>query len=103
LHSPEGPRKLAVAGRLDADDSDVLTTWALAGEGIVLKPVFEVADHLRSGALVPVLRDFPPEPATLAVLHPYRQLVAANVRAFIDFIVDRARAALAKALDGLEP
>lgn len=50
------PLLLAPSGGLDADDGDVLTDWALAGEGIVLKPVFEVAEHLRAGALVPPLR-----------------------------------------------
>lgn len=91
LQSPDGPVKLAVSGRLDADDGDVLTGWALAGEGIVLKPVFEIAGELRSGALVPVLEDFPPEPATLAVLYPSRQLLPAKVRAFVDFTVPRLR------------
>ena len=94
LQSQEGPVKLAVSGRLDADDGDVLTGWALAGEGIVLKPAFEIAGELRSGALVPVLEDFPPEPATLAVLYPSRQLLPAKVRAFVDFTVPRLRAAI---------
>ena len=40
--------RLAVAGRFDADDGDVLTDWALAGHGITLKPVWEVAEHLKS-------------------------------------------------------
>ena len=48
----------------------MLTEWALLGQGIVLKPVFEVAEHLRGGRLVPVLPDFPPEPVTLAVVYP---------------------------------
>lgn len=91
LQSPDGPVKLAVSGRLDADDGDVLTGWALAGEGIVLKPAFEIAEELRAGALVPVLEDFPPEPATLAVLYPSRQLLPAKVRAFVDFTVPRLR------------
>jgi DNA-binding transcriptional LysR family regulator len=94
LRGADGPVKLAVAGRLDADDGDVLTGWALAGEGIVMKPAFEVAAELRSGALVPVLEGFPPEPATLAVLYPSRQLLPAKVRAFVDFVVPRLRAAI---------
>ena len=51
-----------VSGRLDADAGDVLTQWALNGEGIAMKPVFEVAEHLRAGALVPVLPENPPAP-----------------------------------------
>ncbi len=88
------PVKLPVSGRFDADDGDVLTGWALDGRGIVLKPLWEVAGHLASGALVPVLPDHPPEPVTLAVLYPHRALVPAKVRAFADHMVPRIRAAL---------
>ena len=95
LQGPDGPMKLAVAGRLDADDGDVLTTWALAGQGIVQKPLWEVAGHLRSGALEPVLPATPPEPVTLAVLYPHRNLLPAKVRVFADFLVERTRTALA--------
>src|SRR6185503_6981653 len=71
LLDAEQLREVAISGHLDADDGDVLTAWALAGEGIALKPVFEIAEHLRSGALVPVLPDVRPAPVTLAILHAY--------------------------------
>ena len=58
LRTPEGPEAFAVAGQLDADDGDVLTEWALLGQGIVLKPVFEVAEYLRSGRLIRCCRTF---------------------------------------------
>lgn len=94
LETAEGPLKLAVGGPLDADDGDVLTDWAVAGLGIVLKPRFEVAAHLRDGRLVPVLADHPPEPATLAVLYPHREHLPGKVRAFADFVAPRLRAAV---------
>ena len=53
LRTPDGPEPFAVGGRLDADDGDMLTEWALLGQGIALKPVFEVAPELRAGRLVP--------------------------------------------------
>ncbi len=53
---PDGPRRVPVTGPLESDDGDVLTGWALESQGgIVLKPVFEVAEHLAEGHLVPVL------------------------------------------------
>ena len=73
---------------MDADDGDVLTEWALLGQGIVLKPAFEIAQHLRDGRLVPVLPAFPPESAMLAVVYPHRQLVPAKVKAFADFAIE---------------
>ena len=91
-----------VSGHMDADDGDVLTEWAVAGEGIVIKPVFEVIQHLNSGALVPVLSETPPAPVTLAILHAYKRMVPLKVRAFADLAVDHVRAHVASAVAGSE-
>ena len=95
LITPDGPLTLPVAGRLDADDGDVLTEWALRGQGIALKPLWEVAHHLSAGRLEPVLTGFPPAPAVLAVLYPHRRLLPAKVKAFADFMVEHGPRALA--------
>lgn len=93
LRQPDGRTVImSVGGHLEADDGDVLTQWAVAGEGIVAKPLFEVAHHLKSGALEPVLRDTPPVPVTLAVMHAYARLVPGKVRAFADLAVEDVRA-----------
>lgn len=94
---------VSVGGHLEADDGDVLTQWAVAGEGIVAKPVFEVANHLMTGALEPVLRDTPPVPVTLAVMHAYTRLVPAKVRAFADLAVEDVRAHVAARLAEFSP
>lgn len=91
-----------VKGHMDADDGDVITSWALAGQGIAIKPVFEVAEHLRSGALVAVLADNPPAPVTLAMLHAYKRMVPAKVKAFAELAVVDMREHIAGALDGLK-
>ena len=54
--TPDGPRRFEVAGSLELDDGDVLTGWALAGRGIILKPVFEIADTSRAASSSPSLR-----------------------------------------------
>jgi len=87
LETPEGPRKLEVSGKYDADDSDVLTGWALDGRGIVNKPRFDVAAHLRSGALVEVLPETPPEPTIFGCLYPHRKLQDPKIRLFVDYAV----------------
>lgn len=83
---------LPVSGPIDADDGDVLTEWALAGQGIALKPVFEIAEHLAAGRLVPVLRDYRPQSATLGVLYPSRRMLPKRVKSFVDTTVERLRA-----------
>ena len=95
------PVSVPVAGNIDADDGDVLTDWALAGEGVALKPAFEVAQHLKSGALEAVLPEFPPTPVTLAVLHAYKRMVPVKVRAFADILVEDVRGHVAAQLSGL--
>ena len=97
LRTPEGPEPFAVAGPFDADDGDVLTEWALLGAGIAMKPVFEVAEHLRAGRLVPRPARHPPEPVTLAVVYPHRRLLPAKVKAFADFTVQEVATASRRA------
>lgn len=87
LQTPEGDRKMAVNGRFDTDDGDVLTAWALEGQGIANRPLYEVAGHLRAGRLVEVLPDNRPMPAQFGCLTPHRRLQDPKVRMFADFAV----------------
>ena len=101
LQTADGPKTFSVQGGFDADDGDVLTGWALEGRGIVLKALWEVAEDLREGRLVPVLPDFPPEAVALSVLYPHRRLLPARVKAFADFAVARFAEELDKRLAGM--
>ena len=98
LNTQDGPRRFAVRGRYECDDGDVLTDWALSGQGIVLKPMFEVIEHLRSGALVEVAADTPPLPVQMACLFTHRRHQDPKARLFMEFmiprILDRLRAGL---------
>ena len=95
LQTPVGLQKFNISGPYESDDGDVLTAWALDGHGIVLKPVFEVAEDLRAGRLVPVATDTPPLPVTLSLLTPHRRLRDPKIRLFSDFIAQHIRAELA--------
>ncbi len=101
LVTPDGPQRFEIAGPFESDDGDVLTGWALAGHGIVLKPLFEVADHLRSGALVPVAVATPPLPVQISALMPHRRLKDPKTRLLVDFMATRIRADLAARVAGL--
>ncbi|MGU3539261.1 LysR family transcriptional regulator [Methylobacterium sp. A54F] len=82
---------LPVTGRIDVDDSDVLTEWALAGQGIALKPLYEVAPYLADGRLVPVLPATPPAPLTLGVLYPSRKMLPNRAKTFVEMSADAIR------------
>ncbi|WP_424932393.1 LysR family transcriptional regulator [Amaricoccus macauensis] len=89
LITPEGPQRFRVEGRYECDDGDVLTEWALAGHGIAMKPLFEVADHLASGALVAVAQQTPPEPIQMACLFTHRRGQDPKARRFMEFVIER--------------
>ncbi|MBI1218414.1 MAG: LysR family transcriptional regulator [Rhodobacteraceae bacterium] len=97
LLTPDGPHRFEIVGPFESDDGDVLTAWALDGRGIVMKPVFEVADHLRSGSLVPVAEATPPLPVQLSCLTPHRRLKDPKIRLFVDFMIGRCKAAISGA------
>jgi DNA-binding transcriptional LysR family regulator len=102
LLAADGPRRFEISGPFESDDGDVLTDWALAGHGIVLKPVFEVADHLRAGTLVPVATAMPPRPVQLSVLTQHRRLRDPKIRLFTDFMVSRIKSDMTAQLRGLQ-
>ncbi|SHH57490.1 LysR family transcriptional regulator [Marivita hallyeonensis] len=89
LRTPDGPKRFKVTGRFESDDGDVLTDWALAGHGIALKPVFEVADHLRDGRLAIVAKQTPPVPIQMACLFTHRRRQDPKTRLFMDFVIGR--------------
>ncbi|WP_116597832.1 LysR family transcriptional regulator [Primorskyibacter marinus] len=89
LMTEAGPKRFRASGRYECDDGDILVDWALAGHGITLKPVFEVADYLKSGALVVVGEETPPEPIQMACLFTHRRHQDPKTRLFMEFISDR--------------
>lgn len=101
LLTKDGITRLSVSGPFESDDGDILTDWALSGQGIIMKPLFEVADHLRAGDLRPILLETPPEPVSLAILYPHRRLLAPKIKAFADFMQERCQKELDSMLDGL--
>jgi DNA-binding transcriptional LysR family regulator len=92
LMTAEGPKRFRVSGRYESDDGDVLTDWALDGHGIALKPIFEIAEHLKARRLVPVATETPPEPIQMACLFTHRRRQDPKTRLFMEFVIDRISA-----------
>lgn len=89
LQTAEGPKRFRVTGRYESDDGDVLTDWALAGHGIAMKPVFEIAEHLKEGRLISVANQTPPEPIQMACLFTHRRRQDPKSRLFMEFMIER--------------
>ncbi|MEQ8296119.1 MAG: LysR family transcriptional regulator [Nitratireductor sp.] len=100
VRTPDGPRKLDVRGPYDSDDGDVLTGWALAGHGIVMKPRFEVEPFLREGRLKTIMTGTPPIPVQLAAVYPHKKYQDPKVRLLLDFMVERCQRMIRDILDG---
>jgi DNA-binding transcriptional LysR family regulator len=89
LTTPEGPKRFRITGRYESDDGDVLTDWALSGNGIAMKPIFEVADLVKAGRLVPVATQTPPEPIQMACLYTHRRRQDPKTRLFMEYVISR--------------
>ncbi len=85
--SAHGGLGVPVSGAFDSDDGDILTQWALMGEGLVLKPYWEVAEHLRSGHLKAVLEDWALPASDITLAFPDRDDLAPKTRVFADFLM----------------
>lgn len=94
LITKDGAKKFRVSGRYESDDGDVLTDWALDGQGIAMKPMFEVAKHLSDGSLVTVAEATPPEPVQMACLYTHRRGQDPKTRLFMEFMIDRIGSAI---------
>jgi DNA-binding transcriptional LysR family regulator len=76
-------------GRFKADNGVALAAAALAGLGIATLPDFVIDAHIASGALVPVLVDYPSPEAGIYVVRPPGEFASRKVRALIDILVER--------------
>jgi LysR family transcriptional regulator, transcriptional activator for dmlA len=67
-----GGVEVQVKGPLSTNFGSVALDWALAGRGIALRPLWEVADDLRSGQLVDVLPGLGQVDSDVQWLAPFR-------------------------------
>jgi DNA-binding transcriptional LysR family regulator len=86
FEGPHGHGEFRVNGAFAANNGDLLAAAAADGLGIALLPLFIVADHLRDGRLVTVLRDHTPTGAGVFAVYPATRHLSAKVRVFIDHL-----------------
>lgn len=86
---PDGGHTVHVAGRLRADNGQILRDAVLAGHCIGLFPTFMVGADLREGRLVRVLESYDIGEAGLYAIYPPGRHLSAKVRAFVDYLAER--------------
>jgi DNA-binding transcriptional LysR family regulator len=72
-------------------NADSAVAAAVAGLGITRVLSFHVADHLRNGTLVRVLKDFESPAVPVCLVHAGQGRVPMKVRAFLDFATPRLK------------
>jgi DNA-binding transcriptional LysR family regulator len=89
----KGRRSVEVhtGGRFSCNDGAIGVQAAIQGLGMIMAPDFEVSQEVRSGRLVPVLKEWTPQRLTLAAVSPPRRHVSSKVRTFVDFVHERWR------------
>lgn len=76
-------------GRLRANNSDVMLYSLRSGHGIAVVPDFIIDADLASGAVVPILQDWRPQPVALHLVTPPGMIRPARVTALIEYLVER--------------
>lgn len=88
-----GDLRLAVSGRLAVNDIRLARDAALAGLGIARLPSFLVGEDVLQGRLLRVLPQLPDTFGGLYAVYPSRRHLSTAVRSFVDFCIERFRAA----------
>lgn len=82
-----------VSGPIVADNSEALRRAALEGAGLIVLPVYYAAADISAGRLVPVLTDYKLDTLGIFAVYSPGRFVPRKVRAFVDFMSARFRAA----------
>jgi DNA-binding transcriptional LysR family regulator len=91
-HARDGTTaRVRVRGPLSSNSGEMARDWCLAGRGIMLRSLWDIAPRLASGELVRVLPQFAMPDADIQWVAPWRPKTPRRVRLLIDFLVERLR------------
>jgi len=80
---------VAIHSRLVVNTAEAAIDAAIAGVGVTRVLSYQVAEALRSGTLVRILREFEPRPVPVSLVHAGGRLLPLKLRAFLDFAAPR--------------
>ena len=80
-----------VRGPLSSNSGELVRDWCLAGHGIMLRSLWDVAPLLERGDLVRVLNEWSMPDADVHWIAPYRAQVPRRIRLLVDFLAERFR------------
>lgn len=77
-----------VRGSLTTNDGGIAVNWALDGRGIVLRAEWDVTQHLKSGRLVQVMKNYETPDADIYAVYAERHKTSVRVKTLIDFSIE---------------
>jgi DNA-binding transcriptional LysR family regulator len=91
LHFRKGDVSLSVPihGALQSNEGQVIRASGLAGDGILIQPLYIIYEDIVAGRLVPVLTDWELPRLTINIAFQSRRHQPAKIRVFIDQLVER--------------
>lgn len=85
LSNDSGSATISAGRAFSANSGEVLAKMAADGAGVALLPKFHVAEHLRTGRLVHVLREWSPSDLWLTLYYPPYQALPPRIASFSKF------------------
>ena len=92
-------RDIAIQPRFGGNTADAVIEAAVAGIGIARLLTYQAAEALTGGRLKPLLRTHASPPMSVHLVHADAPLIPLKLRAFLDFVAPRLRAALLSAAE----
>lgn len=82
---------LPARGTMSSNSGELVRDWCLAGQGIMLRSLWDIGPQLASGALVRVLPEYAMADADIHWLAPYRAQTPRRIRLLVDHLAQRFR------------
>jgi DNA-binding transcriptional LysR family regulator len=83
--------RVRVGGPLSSNSGELVRDWCLAGHGIMLRSLWDIAPALAGGQLVQVLPAYAMADADIHWLAPHTQSTPKRIRLLVDFLAERFR------------
>jgi LysR family transcriptional regulator, transcriptional activator for dmlA len=92
-HARDGSTaRVRVQGRLASNSGEMVRDWCLAGHGVMLRSLWDIAPQLASGELVRVLPHYAMADADIHWVAPWRPKTPRRVRLLVDHLAEQFRA-----------
>jgi DNA-binding transcriptional LysR family regulator len=88
---PDGDQTISLRGYLETNSTAALRLAAVQEQGLIMTPMFLVAEDIAAGRLIPVLQEYSDAEYEIHAIYPHREHMAGKVRSFIDLSIKHFR------------